>query len=339
MDLTTAIIGALLVVIIVLLLLLVRRMGAAGPHQAQQIETTLAALKTEILEKQMAGYVQLRQSMDSAQSLLNDRLAEGSQALDKRMDLLGQIEQGLGRLSVQTSNLETIGNNIGSLSDLLKPPKLRGALGEMLLENLLAQILPTSLFSFQYGLADGQRVDAVVKIGDRLLPIDSKFPIEPFQRDQAQGPDDAKDLSKTLKKYVDSIASKYLRPDEGTTDFALMYIPSEAVYYRFVSQTDPGALEHALSKKVIPTSPGHLYAFLASIIAVYRQAGLSGSSRKLVVGLENMSQIVQNLREYHDRMEGSLRRVSQSMSKTDEAIQRLADQVQTLGNPDELSES
>ncbi|MFH1686409.1 MAG: DNA recombination protein RmuC [bacterium] len=335
MDLITALIAVSFVVIIVILLTLFHRQGRMAPAQTQQIEASLAALKTEILEKQMTGMVQLRQSLDSAQGLLNARLAEGAQALDRRLELFGEIEQSLGRLSTQTKNLEVIGNNIQSLSDLLRPPQLRGALGEMLLENLLAQILPGSLFSTQYGFSDGQRVDAVIKVGDRLLPIDSKFPIEPFQRDQADESADATELSRTLKKFVDSIATKYLRPDEGTTDFTLMYIPSEAVYYRFVSQTDSGALEYAMSKKVIPTSPGHLYAFLASVVAVYREAGLSGSSRKLVAGLENIGQTVQRLQEYHRRMEASLRRVTQNMDKTDEAIGRLVDQIQVLSSPDD----
>ena len=336
MDLTAIIIlGGLIAIGLLLVWILMAVRRQPQDQRVEHLESALHQLKAEILEKQMEGLVAMRQSLDSAHQVMNQRLAEGSTALDRRMELFGEIQNKLGHLSDQTRNIESIGKNIQSLSDLLRPPKLRGALGELLLENLLAQILPQALFETQYSLAGGQRVDAIVRLADRVLPIDSKFPIEPFQRDEAQAEDepDARETIKVLKKYVDSIATKYIRPDEGTTDIAIMYIPSEAVYYRFISQSDDAGLKFALSRNVIPSSPGHPYAFLASLAAVYTQAGLTGSNRELVAAVKSLSEALEKLRDIHGRMEGSTRRLSTSLTRANEIVGGMSDRLQLLQEP------
>jgi DNA recombination protein RmuC len=192
----------------------------------------------------------------------------------------------------------------------------------------------------QYSLAGGQRVDAIVRLADRILPIDSKFPIEPFQRDEAHPGDEptARETTKALKKYVESIAAKYIRPEEGTTDVAVMYIPSEAVYYRFISQPDNEGLTFALSHNVIPSSPGHLYAFLASLAAVYTQAGLTGSNRELVAAVRSLSEGMEKLRDWHSRMEGSTRRLSTSLTRANEVVSGMSQRLQVLQEPTAESE-
>ena len=144
MDLTVVIIGlGAVTILLVWILVSLRRPQTA--HRVERLEGALQQLKAEILEKQMEGLIGMRESLDSAQKVMNQRLAEGSSAIDRRMELFGEIQNRLGSLADQTRNLEAIGSNIQSLSELLRPPQLRGALGEMLLENLLAQILPSTL--------------------------------------------------------------------------------------------------------------------------------------------------------------------------------------------------
>ncbi len=337
---TIIIIGGLAVVVVLLVSLLVgqRKRDTDVP---QRIELVLEKLKSELLEKQLEGLVSLRDSMDSAGRMMNERLAEGTGAIDKRMELLVDIEHKLGQLQTQAENIEAVGKNIQSLSDLLKPPKLRGQLGEMLLENMLAQILPRSMFSTQHRFASGKRVDAVVKLADRLLPIDSKFPLEPFERLRAE-PDSSearKEFVRALKKHVDDISSRYIHPSEDTTEVALMYIPSEAVYYRFISDDLETGFEYALSKHVIPSSPGHLYAFLASLAAVYAQAGLSGDSRKLSAGLNNLVEALGRFTKLHERMEGSVRALTSSLSHGRDEINGMTTQLQQLREPAQSDET
>ncbi len=238
MELLPAITVALLVAMIILLAwqITAARQGRKG-LSTNRIESVLIELKSDIVRQQMEGLLSLRQSLDSANLVLSERLSEGNTAMEGRLALFGEIENRLGQLTMQTKNIETVGRNIQSLSELLKPPKLRGGLGEVFLENLLGQILPRSLFDMQYRFDDGQRVDAIVRIGDRLLPIDSKFPLESYQRldGTTNGKQNLKEFTRVLKQQIDSIATKYLHPELGTTDFAVMYIPSEAVYYQLIA--------------------------------------------------------------------------------------------------------
>lgn len=278
--------------------------------------------------------VSLRESLDSANRLLNDRLSEGTATLDKRMAVIGEIENKLGKLSTQTDNIENIGKNIQSLSELLKPPKLRGNLGELFLENLLNQILPSSLYQMQYQFKDGQRVDAIVKLGSRILPIDSKFPIESYKDIEDSNKENYKSIKARLKKYIDDISGKYIRPGENTTDIALMYIPAEAVYTAFIASEDTSFFEYALSKKVIPSSPGHLYGFLASISEMYFETALTNNSKNLSVTINELTESLQKLNGFNERIGGSLRSAVTSNEKTRSELQKMQSQLDKLKEPD-----
>ena len=336
MEPTVIIIATILAAILVALIWLsvsIRRYRSGD--RLSKIEAVVTSLKSELLEKQMEGHLSLRGSLDSANRLLNERLAEGTSVLDKRLNLFVEIENKLGQLEIQAKNIESVGRDIGSLSELLRPPQLRGGLGEIFLENLLGQILPQALFETQYRLSGGQRVDAVVKLADRLLPIDSKFPLSAFEQlaENPEAKDAQKEFVRTFRKHVDSISLKYIRPDENTTDIAVMYIPSEAVYFRFVAGHDRDGLEYALSKKIIPSSPGHLYAFLASFSAMYKEAGLAADSRRLVAGINALSEALARLSRLHDRIESSARALTKGVSKAKSEVSEMADQLEKLHQP------
>ncbi len=319
-----------------------RKKGDDG--SAAKLQADLNLLRTELVSGQMEGLVLLRDSLDKATLALNERLAEGTSSLDRRMAVIGEIENRLGQLSNQTQKIESIGNNIQSLAELLKPPKLRGNLGEQWLVNILEQILPKALFETQYRFADGQRVDAVIKMGERLLPVDSKFPLEAFQRLTDENSDDsekkaaAKAFSQALKKHITDISSKYVRPDENTTDFAVMYLPSEAIYSRFVSGDNFDEFQFGLTKKVIPASPGILYGFLASVVAIYKEAGLTGDRRQLVNGLNSLAESLDALSRLDERLAGSLRQAGLTLEKVKEEHEKMSKQLARLQEPDAIAD-
>ena len=342
MDSLTVIILILLLAVLglsVWLLVSFRRSGSKTGEQ--NLEAAMRLLKAELLGSQTESLLALRDSLDNANRLLNDRLAEGNRNLDERMSFIGEIENKLGQLAVQTKNIETIGKNIQSLSQLLRPPKIRGGLGEMFLENLLREILPGHLFETQYKFSGGQRVDAVIKIGDKILSVDAKFPLEAYERVLETPEDDGvrKEFGRSFKKHIDDIAGKYLRPDEKTLDFAVMFIPSEAVYYQFVSQKDLSGLEYALARKVVPSCPGHLYAFLASVSSLYAALGLNESglaeSRRLHNCVVELRDTLGGLRKLHERMEGSLRTLSLNFEKARSETGRMQTQLDRLQEPQE----
>src|SRR5437867_8915621 len=165
-----------------------------------------------------------------------------------------------------------MGTAVTEVQQLLQVPKLRGTIGEVWLAELLQQILPASHYEMQYTFRSGERVDAVLKLGDRLVPVDAKFPLEACQRmlaaSGAEQERERRTFTRSLKDRIDEIADKYIRPDEGTYEFALMYIPAESVYYEAVMgrSVDPddggGVLGHAMQRSVIPVSPHSFYAYL-----------------------------------------------------------------------------
>jgi DNA recombination protein RmuC len=135
-----------------------------------------------------------------------------------------------------------VGRNISSLQDILKPPKVRGGFGEMLLERLLAEILPEKNYTTQHRFANGVQVDAAIHVGGSVVPVDSKFPLESFHRMMQTETDEERaalrrDFVRAVRGHIDAV-TKYILPDEGSLPFALMYIPAENVYYEVIVKDD-----------------------------------------------------------------------------------------------------
>jgi DNA recombination protein RmuC len=180
-----------------------------------------------------------------------------------------QIAEKLGRVEGATAQMLARANDLARLEQALRPPKARGGFGELLLGNLLRDMLPPDAYRLQHGFRSGERVDAVIRI-DKLVPVDAKFPLDNFARlveteDEAEAALHAKAFERDVKVHVDAIAGKYVRPAEGTYDFALMYLPSESVYYELVCSKDGTLYRYALSKRVFPVSPSTFHAYLLVI--------------------------------------------------------------------------
>jgi len=191
------------------------------------------------------------------------RLEAMTATMDRRLETATKtssaIHQQLGQLGQANAEILARANDLKKLEQALRPPKARGGFGELLLGNLLRDRLPGDAFELQYGFKTGERVDAVIKV-ERLVPIDAKFPLDNFERLADADSDDERALyekafSRDLRNQVDAIASKYIRPDEGTYDFALMYLPSEGVYYELVCGKTGALLQYAHDKRVFPVSP------------------------------------------------------------------------------------
>jgi len=310
------------------------------PDSSGQLENSLNLLKADLINRQTQSLHDLRDSIDNTHKVINDRLAEGTSTLDRRMSVLGDIENRLGKLATQTDNIEQVGKNIQSLSQLLKPPNLRGSLGELLLEKLLSEILPADAYDTQYSFSDGLRVDAIIKLGEKIIPIDAKFPMESYQR-LTESPDDPalqKEFNQTFKPIIKDIAKKYIRPHEGTTEFGLMYIPSESVYYQLISQKNLEGFEYALDNKVIPSSPGHLYAFLASITRLYAEISLAGKditddTRNLLAEFDKLLETSERLEQLHQKMSGSLRGFTASFDRAKSEVENLQTDLTCLREP------
>ncbi|MFL5973001.1 MAG: DNA recombination protein RmuC [Gaiellaceae bacterium] len=214
----------------------------------------------ELIESRL-GSVEERLQVRTAE--VDRRLEAMTATMDRRLETAGEttsaIHQQLGQLGQANAEILARANDLKKLEQALRPPKARGGFGELLLGNLLRDRLPQDSYQLQYGFKTGERVDAVIHV-ERLVPIDAKFPLDNFERLADAETDDERALhekafARDLRNHVDAIATKYIRPDEGTYDFALMYLPSEGVYYELVCGKTGALLKYAHEKRVFPVSP------------------------------------------------------------------------------------
>jgi DNA recombination protein RmuC len=201
------------------------------------------------------------------------RLGELDVKVDRRLasaqKTSSEIHERLGKVDSAAAQMLERAKDLSRLEQALRPPKARGGFGELLLENLLRDRLPPGAYQMQYGFATGERVDAVVRAG-RLISVDSKFPLDNYHRlVEAQSDDERqlheKALARDVRNHIDAVATKYIRPEEGTFDFALMYIPVEAVYYELACGNTATVLHYAHERRVFPVSPSTFTAYLQVI--------------------------------------------------------------------------
>src|SRR5262245_5295485 len=249
--------------IAVFMLLVFVALAALGAWFLRNLRAELALLRIEAAAQLSDRNTEVDRRLEAMTSTLDRRLESTSQTA-------GEIQRRLGELGRANEEILARANDLKRLEVALRPPKARGGFGELLLENLLRDRLPATAFALQHGFAGGQRVDAVIKV-DRLVPIDSKFPLDNFERTIAAENDIERQqyeklFARDVKTHVDAIAGKYIRPDEGTYDFAFMYLPSEAIYYELACGKTGALLAYAHEKRVLPVSPTTLTAYLQVIV-------------------------------------------------------------------------
>jgi DNA recombination protein RmuC len=250
------------------------------------------------------------QSDNQAMSLMQQQIGQLNQNLVQQLQginaqfqkttgdihqTLGTVKQDMGRMETATQEVLAKAKNIAQLEELLRAPKFRGGMSELFLADLLGQVLPPAHFTLQHRFKSGERVDAAVRIGSNLVPVDAKFPLENFrkfvQEDEPRSKETLrKKFAADVKKHIDDIASKYILPDEGTYDFAMMYIPAENVYYETILKDEnlgeeSSLLAHAMKKRVIPVSPNSFFAYLQVIVLGLKGLEIEKSAQSLLRGL------------------------------------------------------
>ncbi len=264
-------------------------------QQIDQLRSQLSATldnNTRALQQQLGQMIaQVNERLKENAQVLNDTQQNLGERLDNAARVVGGVQKSLGGLEETNRRIYEVGKDIASLQDILRAPKLRGGLGEFFLEDLLGQILPPQHFSIQYGFRSGEKVDAVIKLGASLVPVDAKFPLENFKRLVEAASDEERNRAKKqfavdVRKHIDAIASKYILPDEGTYDFALMYIPAENVYYETVikdeADDERNLCQYAMSRRVIPVSPNSFYAYLQAIILGLKGLRIEDRTKEII---------------------------------------------------------
>ncbi len=229
--------------------------------------------------------------------VLLESLANNTNALNRRLDhaakVIGEVQKNIGQMS-------EIGRGMKELSEFLKSPKLRGNIGEQVLRELLGQMLPKQSFHLQYSFKSGAVVDAAIKTANGIIPIDSKFPMDNFRamlesRDEAEKKTASKNFEQDVKKHIDDISKKYILTEEGTINYALMYLPSEAIYYEVVN--NPSLFEYAAEKRVMPVSPMTFYAYLRAILMSFEGQKVEKRAKEILELIHAIQKDYQKLEE------------------------------------------
>lgn len=278
--------------------------------------------------------------LSNVTSQLQNNTGQVGSRLDNAAKVIQDVQNKLGELGKATQEIKELGQSVSKLEEMLKAPKLRGGLGELLLEDLLKQVLPIGAYEAQYRFKSGQSVDAVIHLSGGMVPVDSKFPLENFQKMlEAKTEQDKRTAVRTfrtdVRKHIDAISEKYILPDEGTFDFALMYVPAENIYYETIIKDesvpeDEGLYSYAIQKRVVPVSPNSFYAHLRVIALGLKGLQIERSAKEI---LQSMERFGSELRKFSDTFETLGTQLSNAKSnyeKADKQLNNLSEKFKTI---------
>jgi DNA recombination protein RmuC len=280
------------------------------------------------LQSMQSTLEQNSQAMTSALNQNNknvsDTLLKTTQQINQRLENATKI---IGDTSRELTKMNELGSSIKDLQMILKAPKLRGNLGEEILTEMITQIFPQKFYQFQYGFKSGAKVDAVLKTTAGLLCIDSKFPVENYQKQlnastQVERKRFETQFINDVRKHIRDISGKYILPDEKTVDFAFMYVPSEAIFYEVAKL--PELFEYARSQRVYPVSPNTLYAHLQTVLLAFEGQKIEENAKQVI-------RLLKSLQKDYDKMSESVVVLGKHLTNASNQYQNTFTHVSLMG--------
>jgi len=309
----------------------------------------------------VTGFKLLLEQVNELSRVVDRKLGESSKTIDAKMSdmnrtvtdsmktqfgeskmLIQNITESLTKLDETNKQVISFADQLQSLQDILKNPKQRGVLGEYYLETLLKNVLPPGSFEMQYKFSDGEIVDAIVRVKEKIIPIDSKFSLENYNRlVEAKDPSEKARLEKVfvndLKLRIVE-TSKYIRPQEGTMNFAFMFIPHEAIYYDLlvnkvgaVTEETDNLIQRAASRyKVVIVSPTSFLAYLQTVLQGLKEMEIEEKAKDIIKRVEELGKHLKSYEDYHNKLGNNLRTVvnqyvasSKELKKVDKDVLRI----------------
>src|SRR2546427_1269098 len=295
----------------------------ATAAQISQLAQSLTAQLGQVSQQVQSGMASVGTIATSAQKAVSEQLQAATQLLTSVHRQIGEMQQAGHELSVAAKQIE----------DVLGGAKTRGTLGELALDRILADTLPRASYDTQFRFSTGEVVDAVVRLNDKLLPIDSKFPLDGYRRLLDQGEECRKDFSQAVRLHAESIAKKYILPGEETLDIALMFVPSEGVYYELLRSVDAKGRaldEYCRGLCVVPVSPSTLFAHLKIIFLGLRGMQIEENAKRLLASFSGLKKQMDNFGEVYEKLGTHLRNAQQSYSEADRRLDRARASVEEL---------
>jgi DNA recombination protein RmuC len=296
------------------------QLEAIAKGVAQRLDSVTPALQDAIKNSaQITG-----QMTSDAQTKMADELKNTREQISQIQRQLGEVQQAGKEMSQTAQTLEGI----------LGGAKSRGSLGEVTLERLLEDSLPSAQYAMQYRFSSGEAADAVIKLRDKkLMAIDSKFPLDAYRRISTEGDEARRAFITAVKGHADAITKKYIVPDEGTLDVALMFVPSETVYYELLQTSDSKGQSldaYCRNKKVIAVSPNTLYAHLCVIAMGLRGMQMEENAQRLLESLSGMEKQMEKFADKFGTLGTHLKNAQQSYSESDKLFERAQNTLETM---------
>ncbi len=337
--------------------------NSAAQHKSAALESQLTELRRDLqtitsAQAQSTGQLDtiaksVSQRLDSVTPALQDAIRNSAQItgqisadaqskmateLQNTREQISQIQQQLG--AVQQAG-QQMAQSAQTLESILGGAKSRGSFGEVTLERLLEDSFPQSQYATQYRFSSGEAADAVIFLRDKkLMAVDSKFPLDAYRRIATEGEEARRAFATAVKSHADAIAKKYIVQDEGTLDIALMFVPSETVYYELLLTSDSkGQLLDAYcrDKKVMPVSPNTLYAHLCVISMGLRGMQMEENAKRLLANLSGMEKQIEKFSDKFAVLGTHLKNAQQSYSDADTLLDKTNSALEgllTSGHPE-----
>lgn len=334
MEIILSIIGLVVVVVLVFVLLEVRS-NKPKTDGLLLLEQRINAMSESMVNQLHTITGQVNERLREASGQIEKTHNTVGTRLDNAARVIGDVQRQLGALDEASKQIFAVGKDIATLQEILRAPKLRGGLGELFLGDLLGQIMPPAHYALQHGFKSGEKVDAAIKLRDgKLVAIDSKFPLENFRRmiDAVSDEERAthrKTFLSDVKKHIDKIAKLYILPDEGTLDFALMYIPAENIYYETIIKggEEQALMHYAYEKRVIPVSPNTFYVYMQTIIMGLRGMQVEKSAATILQNLGRLKVDLGKFSEDFTLVGTHLSRARNSYEESTKKFERFQDKL------------
>lgn len=316
--------------------------------QAQKIMLdVIRDLREEVQNSGIKNRQELQQRLDQIDEKLVKGIKHSSSTLQEQFrqssEIIKEVTSNLSQLKDTNKQVLNFSEQLQSLENILKNPKQRGILGEYFLESLLSQVLSPNQYKMQHKFADGEIVDAAIYIKDQIIPIDAKFSLEKYnkmmeEKNRDKREEIERDFKNDVKKRIDETA-KYIRPQEGTADFALMFIPAEGIFYNLLIYKTGTAnintqnlIEYAFSKRVMITSPTSFFAYLQTILQGLKALKIEQSVKVIKKNIINLSKHLNSYQENMNKLGNhlgttvnSFNNATKEFTKIDKDIYKITD--------------
>ena len=300
-------------------------------HEAEQ-ERRIKKMEEHLSELITGQLKEMRGTVDGTTKTMHSQIKSFTKETEKLRGEINDIQKAM--------------ENVSSFQEFFTSPKARGGWGEASLEHILKEYFPADFYDSQHMFESGEQVDAVLKLpNDKILPIDSKFPFDNYRKMIEESDEDRREnykkkFLKDAKKKITSIANKYILPSEGTVEFAIMYIPAEAVYYEINMNREIDVVEYARQKKVILASPNTIFLTLKAIEHWFRDTHISRKTQEIIKGISRMEKDADKLKDDFRKLGKHLSNASSAYDRSDKRLDMFNEKVKKLteNHIDELDE-